>query len=222
MINYARVGAIELYTTANDLTRWVQNFDNRIVDADGTIDLMHERGRLNSDDTLDYAFGLSIGDYKGTRCISHSGSHRSFRTHMMRLPDEDLAIIVLGNLEEFNPTSMAQQVADLFLARDLSEYAGAFYTEAFQLDLDKTCQNPGGESACIDWKRTCFAEASLPLMSKSFDRYHIAQLPCRIILVAARCIWSSNFTAQRMLFQREPVSSDTCLVCIARYHLRGG
>lgn len=129
VVNYASVGASGLYTTANDLARWVQNFDERVVGTEGAIDLMHERGRLSSGDTLDYAFGLSIGTYKGTRRISHSGSHRGFRTHMMRLPDADLAVVVLSNLEEFDPTAMAQQVADLFLARDLSEYAGTFYSE---------------------------------------------------------------------------------------------
>ena len=111
---------------------WTRNFTTGQVGGPAALTLASERGRLNSGDTLAYAFGQSVGFYRGGRRVSHSGSHRGFRTHLARLPDHDLAVIVLSNLEEFDPSGVAMQVADLFLEDDsasLAAYAGDFYSE---------------------------------------------------------------------------------------------
>ena len=136
-VNYASVGASGLYTTAEDLARWALNFDDGRVGGAAVLDLVHQRGRLNKGDTLSYAFGQSVGQHKGHRRVSHSGSHRGFRTYLARFPDDDFAVIVLSNLEAFNPSEMALKVADLFLIdppERLAEYTGAYYSE----ELDAT------------------------------------------------------------------------------------
>ena len=137
VINYASVGASGLYTTAEDLARWALNFDDGRVGGQAVLDQVHQQGRLNKGDTLSYAFGQSIGHYKGRRRVSHSGSHRGFRTYLVRFPDDDLAIIVLSNLDAFNPSEMALKVADLYLIdppERLAEYTGTYHSE----ELDAT------------------------------------------------------------------------------------
>lgn len=132
VVNYASVGASGLYTTVEDLARWVLNFDDGHVGGPAVLAQVHERGRLNNGDTLSYAFGQSIGQYKGHRRVSHSGSHRGFRTYLTRFPDDHFAVIVLGNFEEFDPSGMALKVADLYLAdppERLVEYTGAYHSD---------------------------------------------------------------------------------------------
>ena len=137
VVNYASVGASGLYTTAEDLARWAMNFDDGRVGGPAVLEQVHQRGRLNKGDTLSYAFGQSVGQHKGHRWVSHGGSHRGFKTHLVRFPDDGLAVIVLGNVEEFNPSEMAYNVADLYLVdppERLADFTGAYYSE----ELDAT------------------------------------------------------------------------------------
>ena len=143
-VNYASVGASGLYTTAEDLARWALNFNDGRVGGTAVLDLVHQRGRLNKGDTLSYAFGQSIGQHKGHRRVSHSGSHRGFRTYLARFPDDDLAVVVLSNLEAFNPAEMALKVADLYLTdppERLAEFTGTYHSEeldaTYRLSLEK-------------------------------------------------------------------------------------
>lgn len=129
LVNYASVGASGLYTTALDLAKWLKNLNHGTIGGDPALQLVHSRGVLTSGDTLDYAFGLSLGQLRGTRRVGHSGSHRSFRTWAGRYPEHDLGIVILSNLEEFNPSAMADQVAALFIAdRTLTDYEGVYYS----------------------------------------------------------------------------------------------
>ena len=135
--SYQSVGASGLFTTAEDLAKWVRNFEDGTVGGPAVLEQVHERGILTNGDTLSYAFGLGHGTYKGHRRISHSGWHRGFRTYLLRFPDDDLAFILLGNLESFNPVEKTLQIADLYFAPPpdkLAEYTGDYYSE----ELDTT------------------------------------------------------------------------------------
>lgn len=135
--SYQSVGASGLFTTAEDLAKWVRNFKSAKVGGAAVLEQVHERGLLTNGDTLSYAFGLGHGTYKGHRRVSHSGWHRGFRTYLIRFPDDDLAFILLGNLESFNPVEKTLQVADLYLApspEKLAEYAGTYASK----ELDTT------------------------------------------------------------------------------------
>lgn len=129
LVNYASVGASGLYTTALDLSRWLVHL-NAIANQEHELHtLINTRGLLTNGDTLDYAFGLSIDQFRGTRRIGHSGSHRGYRAWAGRFPDHDLGIAILSNLEEFNPSAMANQIAALFIKdKTLTEYEGVYYS----------------------------------------------------------------------------------------------
>ncbi len=128
-VNYSSVGASGLYTTALDLGQWLIALKNGDLGGAETRDLVHTRGVLASGDTLNYAFGLTYGRFRGTQSIGHSGSHRGYRAWAGRFPDHDLAIVVLGNLEEFNPSEMAHKVAALFVKEtSLYAYEGTYHS----------------------------------------------------------------------------------------------
>ncbi|UCF79168.1 MAG: beta-lactamase family protein, partial [Candidatus Eiseniibacteriota bacterium] len=96
--NINLVGPSGLYTTAADLVKWIQNFDDARVGGRCTIEQMHVRGTLNNGDTLSYAYGLIINEYRGLKRISHEGSIAGFRSCVARFPDQALAVIVLSNV----------------------------------------------------------------------------------------------------------------------------
>lgn len=115
-LNYANVGATSLFTTAEDLAKWVKNFDSRRVGSKAVIEQMHEQGILNDGREISYAFGLVIGEYKSLKTVSHSGGDAGYRSHVVRFPDQKFAVVVLSNLGSFNTSRMARQVADVFLS----------------------------------------------------------------------------------------------------------
>ena len=129
LVNYASVGASGLYTTALDLALWLQHLGDAAAEGRKIRSLVHTRGILANGDTLDYAFGLAHGQFRGTRRIGHSGSHRGFLTWAGRFPDHDLGIVILSNLEEFNPSDMTNQVAALFIEDEtLVDFDGVYYS----------------------------------------------------------------------------------------------
>ncbi|MGD9721265.1 MAG: serine hydrolase domain-containing protein [Pirellulales bacterium] len=118
------VGSGNLWTTVGDLLLWDRNFyDNRL--GDGFVDQLLETGKLAGGKPLDYAFGLTIDDYRGLRRVSHGGAFAGFRTEMARFPEARFSVICLANLSSVEPTALAMQVADLYLADRLAPQGAA-------------------------------------------------------------------------------------------------
>jgi CubicO group peptidase (beta-lactamase class C family) len=119
-LNYANVGATSLFTTVEDLGRWIHNFDDGKVGGKAVIEQMYRQGALNSGKPITYAFGLDIGAYRGLRRVAHSGGDAGYRSYILWFPDEKFGVTVLSNLGSFNPGRLAYQVADLYLADKLA------------------------------------------------------------------------------------------------------
>jgi CubicO group peptidase (beta-lactamase class C family) len=114
-LNYANVGATSLFTTAEDMVKWVNNFDKKRVGGADVIEQMHEQGVLNDGKIISYAFGLVIGEHKGLKTVSHSGGDAGYRSHVVRFPEQKFAVVVLSNLGSFNTSRIARDVADVYL-----------------------------------------------------------------------------------------------------------
>ena len=114
--NTTALGSSSLYSTVEDLAKWILNFEDTRIGEQTVIEQMHQRGVLNNGEQIDYAFGLNIGEYRGLKTVGHSGSWRGFRSHLMRFPDQRFGVVILCNLDTFNPLSLAEKVADLYLA----------------------------------------------------------------------------------------------------------
>jgi CubicO group peptidase (beta-lactamase class C family) len=119
LTNFDKVGDGGLLTTVEDLYLWDQNFyDNKLGGADFLNQLLTP-GTLNSGEKLDYAFGLTVGQYKGLKMVSHGGAFIGFRAEMIRFPEQKFSVICLCNLGNINPSPLALQVADIYLADQL-------------------------------------------------------------------------------------------------------
>ena len=115
-LNYANVGATSLFTTSEDLARWVINFEDKKIGGPDVIKQMQQQGVLNSGKQLDYAFALVIGPYRGLKTVSHGGGDAGYRSFVFWFPDQRFGVVVLSNLGSFNPQQMARKIADLYLA----------------------------------------------------------------------------------------------------------
>lgn len=114
-LNYANVGATSLFTTAPDLARWLDNFREPKVGGGAAIERLQEQAVLANGRKIDYALGLSLGEYRGLKTISHGGGDAGYRSYVLWFPPEELGIAVVGGLASFDPGGTANKVAEIFL-----------------------------------------------------------------------------------------------------------
>jgi CubicO group peptidase (beta-lactamase class C family) len=119
-LNYANVGATSLFTTVEDLAKWMQNFEDMKLGGRAVIEQMYQQGVLNNGKKIDYAFALGIGKYRGLKTVGHSGGDAGFRSYVFWFPEQRFAVAVLSNLATFNPVLLSQKVADIYLADKLA------------------------------------------------------------------------------------------------------
>ena len=120
VLSYANRGATSLFTTANDLALWLDNFKSAKVGGPAVIEQMKVRGRLNNGDSIPYAFAIVHGKQRGLEMLSHSGGDAGFRTFLSYYPALDAGVIVLGNDAGFNSSQIALEVSEAFFGERMS------------------------------------------------------------------------------------------------------
>ncbi len=123
--NFELGGDGQVYTSVEDLLLWDGNFYEPVVGGPGLLEQMHERGVLDKGDTLDYAFGLAIGEYRGLPTVSHGGAWGGFRADLVRFPKQHFSVACLCNVANANPGALARNVAGLYLAELLAPEVSA-------------------------------------------------------------------------------------------------
>jgi CubicO group peptidase (beta-lactamase class C family) len=115
VLSYANAGATSLFTTAEDLLKWADNFKTMKVGNAKVMKQMEEKCILNNGDTLTYAFGQDIGKHKGLKALSHGGADAGYRSYLVRFPEQGYNFAVLSNYASANTGSIAYKIADIYL-----------------------------------------------------------------------------------------------------------
>jgi CubicO group peptidase (beta-lactamase class C family) len=121
MPNFDVVGAGGLHTTVRDLAKWDAMFYATDPETAEFVRGLHQRGVLNSGDTISYAFGLTVGEYRGLRRVEHGGSYGGYRAHLLRFPDQRFSVLQLCNAANANPDGRSLRVAEAFLGDAFTE-----------------------------------------------------------------------------------------------------
>ncbi|MEX0894971.1 MAG: serine hydrolase domain-containing protein [Balneolaceae bacterium] len=118
--NYANVGAISLYTTAEDMAKWLQNFDTGELGGLSLIEKMETgRGRTTNVDSLSYGYAFFHAKERGLEKIYHGGDDAGFQSFFLRYPDQNFGIVVMGNSSNFSSDGTAHFLARLYLADEM-------------------------------------------------------------------------------------------------------
>ncbi len=120
ILSYSNAGATSLFTNITDMSKWVMNFYHHQVGDQRDIDLLTQKGKLNSGKELSYALGIAVDTYKGWKQYSHGGADAGYRTFLSVFPDLKMGFIVFSNLGDFNTGEKTYAIADLFL-KDTSQ-----------------------------------------------------------------------------------------------------
>ena len=104
-----------LLTTVDDLLTWTALLEKPTPAWKAMVDSLHVRGHLTNGDTITYALGLVVSEYRGVPRVEHSGATAGYRTDLLRFPGRGLAIAVLCNAASAAAPQYANQLVDSLL-----------------------------------------------------------------------------------------------------------
>lgn len=102
-------------STVLDLLAWRKALFSGQVVSNASLVKMTTPAKLNDGSSTNYAYGLGIGKLVGHRRISHGGGINGFITQMAYYPDDDVTVVVLGNLGSSPSDRVASMIARLVL-----------------------------------------------------------------------------------------------------------
>ncbi len=109
VLNYGSYGSTSLHTTAHDFMKWMDNYKNPTVCKKETVELMMQVPALKGGAKTTYGGGLMLDELEGHRYFKHGGADAAFRSIIVRLPDDDIDLVILGNTQNTptDPAAMA-------------------------------------------------------------------------------------------------------------------
>lgn len=116
---FAVYGSGGLYSTCDDLLKWVRNFEDPRLGGATVIAGMQQPGALNSGEKLAYAFGNQIEERNGLRVVCHGGMVGGFKCWLERFPDQRFAVIVLSNMRTLWPDEIAARISEFYLEAEM-------------------------------------------------------------------------------------------------------
>ncbi|MCC7052918.1 MAG: serine hydrolase [Gemmatimonadaceae bacterium] len=106
------IGAGGLLSTVGDWLTWNAALDAKAL-GPAVGDSLTRQMRLTGGTTIQYALGVVVSSYRGTREIAHSGSTAGYSTYLARYPDLDhLSVAVMCNGAGLGATGYAHALVD--------------------------------------------------------------------------------------------------------------
>ncbi len=111
-------GGGAVFSTASDLIIWNDALTNNRLGALVSAKLQ-EPATLSNGRKLDYAHGLILSTYRGTKEIWHTGSADGYKSYLGRFPEHGISIAIMCNSGDgTDRTGFAHSIFDLIVPRD--------------------------------------------------------------------------------------------------------
>jgi CubicO group peptidase (beta-lactamase class C family) len=118
VLSISNVGPTNLFTTAEDMTKWASNFNNPIIGDKELIQKLNEVPLLNNGEKSEYALGQFVSTYKGLKAFEHSGSEAAYESFFIRFPEQQFAVIILSNDGAIWAEGIAYKICDMYLDKE--------------------------------------------------------------------------------------------------------
>jgi CubicO group peptidase (beta-lactamase class C family) len=93
-------GSSSLFTSLDDLTKWMVNFDREFSAKNPDYLRMAQQAKTTAGDSVNYGYGIEIRYQPGLPVISHGGSWAGYRTETMYFPKQHISFVVLSNCND--------------------------------------------------------------------------------------------------------------------------
>lgn len=111
-------GAGALYSTLEDLYRWNEGLFSGKVLSEKSLKAAFTPVLLNNGklpEGTKYGYGWGLGSFRGLEEVQHSGGLHGFHAQLLRLPEENLTVVILTNISPPNVTFDPNVLAEFYL-----------------------------------------------------------------------------------------------------------
>jgi len=109
------VGAGGIYTTVEDLQRWVQNYADPHVGSTEIVKEMMTSFVLNNGKETGYGYGLFVDEQRGLKRVHHGGADVAHRSMLVYYPEINAGLTVQSNDATFT-SNVAFELAEAFFS----------------------------------------------------------------------------------------------------------
>ncbi len=114
-ITSAVLGDGGIYSSVSDLAKWDAELGRPTLIPPALLEEAFTPATKTDVAGISYGYGWRIGELAGRRMLHHTGETRGFRNAILRIPEEELTVVVLTNRDEGTPIDAAKKIAMLFL-----------------------------------------------------------------------------------------------------------
>ncbi|MEM9051952.1 MAG: serine hydrolase domain-containing protein, partial [Bacteroidota bacterium] len=118
--NRAIFGAAEVYSSIEDMAKWIDNFKTAKVGGEEVNKLFLDSYELNDGSDAGYALGIGIGEYRGAKRYRHTGGHEAFISQLSYFPEYDLGVVMISNFGS-EAVFYSSDIVDIMLQDHLTE-----------------------------------------------------------------------------------------------------
>ena len=104
-----------IYSSTLDLVKWDNEIDNPTLLPKKKFRVALEKLVLPNGEVVNYGFGWRLDPYKNFERPYHTGGTSGFSNIYMKIPELNLAIIVLINIRDYDAKGYAEKIADIFI-----------------------------------------------------------------------------------------------------------
>ena len=112
-VNDAIVGDKNVYSTTEDLLKWVEGLNSGKIISENTLAQMYSPGETKFNRKVPYGFGFRIKDEDNKKVIYHNGKWTGFSTSLMQYPEEELVVITLEHSNYNSMKTLNKKVKDI-------------------------------------------------------------------------------------------------------------
>lgn len=108
-------GAGSMASTVEDLIKWMAVLNGTNQKYKSLTNFLSKCETLETGERASYARGIMVDKYKGYKTLSHSGYGWGGQSQIITVPEKNIGIIIMTNLESINPTPLSYQILDLLI-----------------------------------------------------------------------------------------------------------
>jgi hypothetical protein len=108
-------GAGSMASTVTDIAKWFAVLNGTNLHFKKLTEFLITCDNSNPNEKANYARGVMIDNYKGYKTIGHSGYGWGGQSQLISIPEKQLGIVILTNLESINPTPLSYEILDVLL-----------------------------------------------------------------------------------------------------------
>ncbi len=144
----ASAGAGGVYTTVDDLHRWLLNFRDSALGGPEAMEAMTTTAVLESGDSTGYGLGLMLDELGGRTLYWHTGGDVSHRAYLGYLPELESGVILMSNHAAFD-LGLGEPIARLFFGDELEPEEEE--TAADEAGAEGTMSDERKQAIAGDW-----------------------------------------------------------------------